>query len=115
MDTPDKITAGDLEVCVLTFNRAPLLHQALESLLAQTARGFAVSVYDNASPDGTAETVEELRPRFGGNFRYVRHPKNIGADANFHAPSREQAASTRCSCTTTTSPIRSMSNSPWPR
>ena len=85
MDTPDKITAGDLEVCVLTFNRAPLLHQALESLLAQTARGFAVSVYDNASPDGTAETVEELRPRFGGNFRYVRHPKNIGADANFHA------------------------------
>lgn len=85
MDTPDKITAGDLEVCVLTFNRAPLLRQALESLLAQTARGFSVSVYDNASSDGTAETVEELRPRFGGNFRYVRHPKNIGADANFHA------------------------------
>lgn len=85
MDTPDKITAGDLEVCVLTFNRAPLLRQALESLLAQTARGFSVSVYDNASSDGTAETVEEMRPRFEGGFRYVRHPKNIGADANFHA------------------------------
>ena len=85
MDTPDKITASDLEVCVLTFNRAPLLRQALESLLAQTARGFSVSVYDNASSDGTAETVEEMRPRFEGGFRYVRHPKNIGADANFHA------------------------------
>ena len=84
-DTTDRITPGDLEVCVLTFNRAPLLRQALESLLAQTARGFSVSVYDNASADATAETVAALGPRFGGNFRYIRHRENIGADANFHA------------------------------
>lgn len=84
-NTTDRITPGDLEVCVLTFNRAPLLRQALESLLAQTARGFSVSVYDNASADATAETVAALGPRFGGNFRYIRHRENIGADANFHA------------------------------
>lgn len=85
MNLPEKISAKDVEVCVLTFNRCALLKQALESLAGQTAAGLLVSVYDNASSDATAEVVKAAEKSFGGNLKYVRHAKNIGADANFHA------------------------------
>lgn len=85
MNLPEKISAKDVEVCVLTFNRCALLKQALESLAEQTADGFLVSVYDNASSDATPEVVEAAKKSFGENLKYVRHSENIGADANFHA------------------------------
>ena len=85
MNLPEKISAKDVEVCVLTFNRCALLKQALESLSGQTAAGFLVSVYDNASSDATPEVVEAAKKSFGENLKYVRHTENIGADANFHA------------------------------
>ena len=85
MNLPEKISAKDVEVCVLTFNRCALLKQALESLAGQTAAGFLLSVYDNASSDATPEVVEAAKKSFGENLKYVRHAKNIGADANFHA------------------------------
>ena len=85
MNLPEKISAKDVEVCVLTFNRCALLKQALESLAGQTADGFLVSVYDNASSDATPEVVEAAKKSVGENLKYVRHSENIGADANFHA------------------------------
>ena len=65
MNLPEKISAKDVEVCVLTFNRCALLKQALESLAGQTAAGFLVSVYDNASSDATPEVVEAAKKSFG--------------------------------------------------
>lgn len=78
-------TRFSFEVCILTYNRAELLRQALDALSAQTDGNFAVAVYDNASCDETPQTVESFRGKFGARLRYVRHGENIGADANFHS------------------------------
>mgnify|MGYP002518910846 CR=1 FL=1 len=78
-------TRFSFEVCILTYNRAELLRQALDALSVQTDGNFAVAVYDNASRDETPQTVESFREKFGARLRYVRHGENIGADANFHS------------------------------
>lgn len=55
---------------------------ALASALAQDYGELEVVVCDNASTDGTDEYVAQVRdPR----LRYIRHPENIGANANFNS------------------------------
>ena len=47
-------------VVIPTFNRADLLREALESVLAQTCEDFEVIVVDNHSTDGTLELVRSF-------------------------------------------------------
>jgi glycosyltransferase involved in cell wall biosynthesis len=76
MDTP-KVTVG-----IPTYNRAPLLLRAIESVLRQSHRNVEVFVSDNASSDGTDRACQALSdPR----LRYVRQPANRGPTANFNA------------------------------
>ena len=42
---------SQLEVFVLTYNRADKLGKMLDSLGCQTAQGFRITVLDNASTD----------------------------------------------------------------
>jgi glycosyltransferase involved in cell wall biosynthesis len=53
--------SADVTVGVPTWNRAPLLQQAIESVLAQSHRNFTLIVSDNASEDDTAEVVRSYR------------------------------------------------------
>src|SRR5438067_1287485 len=62
-----------------TFNRASLLHSALQSAVNQSYDDLEIIVSDNASTDNTAEVVEQ----FGARVRYVRNETNLGANANF--------------------------------
>lgn len=67
-------------VLIPTYNRARLLRRAIESALAQTYQDLTVVVADNASTDETPRVVEELDdPR----LVYLRHPSNLGQQANF--------------------------------
>jgi glycosyltransferase involved in cell wall biosynthesis len=68
---------------ISTFNRVDgTFPQALSSALAQTYPKVEVVVCDNASTDGTEGFMAEQRdPR----LKYLRHPVNIGAHANFNA------------------------------
>jgi hypothetical protein len=69
-------------VAIPTHNRLEYLRQAVRSVTEQSYQYFEVVILDNASTDGTEEAFrEQADPR----VRYVRHSRNIGANANFAA------------------------------
>ena len=75
------MAAGRVRVTVgiPTFNRASLLRETVESVLAQTYTAFQLLICDNASDDDTMELVAAFAdPR----VRYVRSSENIGLIPN---------------------------------
>lgn len=84
MPTTQSITPR-LSLCVPTYNRAPLLRQALEAVFAQLSDGgpddVEVIVSDNASTDDTADVVRSFGARLP-SLTYFCQPENRGPDAN---------------------------------
>lgn len=73
----------NLEIFVLTYNRAKMLQETLETICKQTAQGFDIIVLDNASTDNTREVVEEIKNKYPQrNIKFISSEKNIGAPAN---------------------------------
>jgi cellulose synthase/poly-beta-1,6-N-acetylglucosamine synthase-like glycosyltransferase len=66
-----------VSVIVPTYNRAYVIREALDSLLAQTYQDFEAIVVDDGSTDDTAEVVS----RYGPPIRYLRRESNGGAGA----------------------------------
>lgn len=64
------------------YNGEPFIHEALDSLLAQTFTDFELIISDNASTDGTEAICREYAAR-DPRIRYVRQGENRGAAANF--------------------------------
>ncbi len=70
-----------VSIGVPTYNRAPLLEQTLQSILAQEYPALEVVISDNGSTDGTealCRAVAAGDPR----VRYVRQPRNLGLHGN---------------------------------
>ncbi len=66
-----------LSVIIPTYNRAPLVPEAVASVLAQTWQDFEVLVVDDASGDGTAAALAA----FGSRIRVLRSPSRLGVAA----------------------------------
>lgn len=47
----------DVIAIIVTYNRKELLKESIEALLQQTYKNFDILVIDNASTDGTYETI----------------------------------------------------------
>jgi glycosyltransferase involved in cell wall biosynthesis len=60
--------APAVSVIIPTFNRASLVTQAVESVLAQTVRDFEIIVVDDGSTDGTVQALEP----YLSEIRYIR-------------------------------------------
>jgi GT2 family glycosyltransferase len=76
---PDTRADGPVAIVVLTYNRAHLLRQCVENLLARTSKRVTeIVVWNNAS---TAETREYLDSLGDPRFRVVHHERNIGQNA----------------------------------
>ena len=75
---------------LVTHNRRELLREALQGVLAQTARVERVLVIDNASTDGTDVMLAE---EFGHDQRIevVRLNENVGGAGGFHEGIRRAA------------------------
>ena len=74
----------DLEVFILTYNRANYLNIQLESICNQTAKGFKVRILNNASTDNTLEVIENIKKKYPEReIEVVTHPKNLGNRGNF--------------------------------
>lgn len=75
-----------LTFAIPTFNRLECLRLLVDSLSEQMARintqcpRVELLICDNASSDGTADYLQSLAGREG--YRVIRHPSNLGADAN---------------------------------
>jgi glycosyltransferase involved in cell wall biosynthesis len=69
-----------ITVAIPTYNRAGMLADAVESVLAQTFGDFRVLVADNASTD---ETAEVLRRYDDSRLEHVRRAENLGLLGNF--------------------------------
>jgi glycosyltransferase involved in cell wall biosynthesis len=66
-----------VSVIIPTYNRLPMLTEAIHSVLKQDFEDFELIVVDDGSTDGT---IEEIR-KFGGRVRLLQHPENRGVSA----------------------------------
>lgn len=72
----------NLEIVIITYNRAPFLQRTLEQLCSSPFAYFKITVLNNVSTDNTLEICQ----RFTGclqDFRVVTHRVNIGGNANY--------------------------------
>lgn len=68
-------TIDDIQIFVTTHNRASLLKETLQSILAQTVSIQNITVLDNESTDNTAEIVLQLKDK---GVRYVHTTGFLG-------------------------------------
>jgi glycosyltransferase involved in cell wall biosynthesis len=66
-----------VSVIIPTYNRLPMLKEAVESVLAQDFEDFELIVVDDGSTDGTADEIT----RFGGRVKLLQHKENRGVSA----------------------------------
>lgn len=71
-----------VSVIIPTYNRWPMIGEAVESVLAQSFQDFELIVVDDGSSDGTAERIRAL----GGDIRIiVRSRCGVSAARNYGA------------------------------
>lgn len=71
--------SNELEIFIVTYNRADMLKTAIESCLQQTVQGISITILDNASTDNTSDVVASFENR---NIHYLPTKENIGAYGN---------------------------------
>lgn len=72
-----------LEILIPTYNRKPYIERTLKQLTAEDSpvKDCPITVLDNASEDGSSEAIDRFIS-FHKNIKHIRHPKNIGGNAN---------------------------------
>lgn len=73
-----------ISVVLTTYNRADVLFNTIEDILAQTEKNFELIVCDDHSPDGTESVVRDFMAR-DARIRYHRGVKNVGMPGNLNA------------------------------
>ena len=73
-----------VSVVIPTYNCAPRLLRALQSVAAQTYPNVEVIIVDDGSTDDTADRVAEWTANSGANVRYVRQSNEGPAAARNH-------------------------------
>ena len=66
-----------VSVIIPTYNRLPMLKEAVQSVLAQDFEDFELIVVDDGSTDGTSEEMEQ----YGGRVKVIEHTENRGVSA----------------------------------
>ncbi len=71
-----------LSICISTVDRATLIGETLESIIAQTTEHCEIVVLDAASTDDTERVVMKYAQRVDC-LRYIRQERNNGIDRDF--------------------------------
>ncbi|NWG02170.1 MAG: glycosyltransferase, partial [Syntrophaceae bacterium] len=66
-----------VSVIIPTYNRLPMLKEAVHSVLKQDFEDFELIIVDDGSSDGTAEEIKN----FGGRVRVLQCPENLGVSS----------------------------------
>lgn len=72
----------NLEIQVITYNRAKALDRTLAQLRDSPFSGCKITVLDNCSTDQTPEVCSTHQAEFS-NLHVLRHQKNMGLSANY--------------------------------
>jgi glycosyltransferase involved in cell wall biosynthesis len=67
-----------VSVIIPTYNRLPMLKEAVDSVLAQNFEDFELIVVDDGSTDGTADEIV----KYGGRVKLLQHKENRGVSAS---------------------------------
>ena len=70
-----------LEIIIITYNRAVLLHNTMDALLKSPFKMCHISVLNNASTDNTIEICNSYQNKFP-NLTIITNKINIGGNAN---------------------------------
>ena len=76
---PNKITA-----VVVSYNRKELLVDCIKSILSQTRKPDQVVIINNASTDGTLDTLKSMGYTTNPCIFIISMEKNIGGAGGFH-------------------------------
>lgn len=66
-----------VSVIIPTYNRLPMLKEAVQSVLAQDFEDFELIIVDDGSTDGTSEVMRQ----YGGRVKLIEHSQNRGVSA----------------------------------
>lgn len=67
-----------ISVIIPLYNAEKYIGECLDSILAQTFRGFEVIVVDDCSTDSSVAVVKNYAAKFGGRLKLARTKKNSG-------------------------------------
>ena len=72
-----------VSICIPTYNGAPFLQEALDSVSQQTYKNIEVIISDDASNDKTLEIIQDFKAKASFPVSIYHHePKGIGANWN---------------------------------
>ena len=77
-----------VSIVLPTYNRAHTIQKSVDSLLAQTYRGFEIIIVDDGSKDDTRRLVDGWM-KTESRIRYVRHARRRGANVARNTGVRE--------------------------
>ena len=73
-----------VSVCLITYNHAPFIRQAIESvLMQQTNFPWELVIADDCSTDGTRDILIEYQKKYPDIIRLLLREKNMGPARNF--------------------------------
>lgn len=73
-----------VSVCLIAYNHAPFIAQAIDSVLAQKLTlPWELIIADDCSTDGTSDIALGYARQFPERIRYWRHPQNLGSVRNW--------------------------------
>ncbi len=71
----------ELEIYIITYNRANELTATFESLISSPVRDFSITVLDNDSQDNTSVVCKKFQNQFS-NLKYIKNNRNLGPAGN---------------------------------
>lgn len=82
--TEEIICEPTVSICIITYNHAEFIEQALESVLMQQADfSFEIVIGDDASADNTLEIIKRYQSKYPDKIKVLETTKNQGAALNF--------------------------------
>ena len=73
-----------LSVCLITYNQADYVKQAIESILAQQVNfAWELVIADDFSIDGTRKIILDYKKKFPNQIKLILQNSNVGAEKNW--------------------------------